>query len=130
VFRLSIFVKEGKPILNVEYENFAEPKLCPEALAFPMATVHAASSWTAPLPMVAGSTVPLDPHDVFVDHHNVFVFYDDHCPTTTTSSSSTTTTAPTTTTSSSTTTTTVSSTSTTRSPTTTMGPPSGRGGRH
>jgi hypothetical protein len=37
---LSIFVEEKKPILNVEYKNFAESTLCPETLAFPMATIH------------------------------------------------------------------------------------------
>lgn len=37
---LSIFVKEGKPVLNVEYKNFTESALCPKAKAFPMATIH------------------------------------------------------------------------------------------
>ena len=129
---LSIFVKEGKPILNVEYENFAEPKLCPEALAFPMATVHAGleldgtiayGCWqygATSTPTTSSSTTTTSSSSTTTT-----------APTTTTSSSSTTTTAPTTTTSSSTTTTTVSSTSTTRSPTTTTGGPHrGRGGRH
>ena len=37
---LSIFAKEGKPILNVEYQSFPASTLCPEALAFPMATIQ------------------------------------------------------------------------------------------
>ncbi len=37
---LEIFVQAGKPVLNVEYQNFAESTLCPQANAFPMATTH------------------------------------------------------------------------------------------
>lgn len=37
---LEPFVKAGKPVLNVEYADEAETTTCPEALAFPMATVH------------------------------------------------------------------------------------------
>ncbi len=35
---LDIFVQEGKPILNVEYDSPSESTLCPEANAFPMAS--------------------------------------------------------------------------------------------
>jgi hypothetical protein len=38
--QLEPFVQEGKPVLNVEYQSFAEATLCPEALAFPMATIQ------------------------------------------------------------------------------------------
>jgi hypothetical protein len=38
--QLSPFVQEGKPVLNVEYQSVAESTLCPEALAFPMATIQ------------------------------------------------------------------------------------------
>jgi len=37
---LEPFVQAGKPVLNVEYANEAETTTCPEALAFPMATMH------------------------------------------------------------------------------------------
>ena len=37
---LEPFVAAGKPILNVEYAGGAEGSVCPEALAFPMATIH------------------------------------------------------------------------------------------
>jgi hypothetical protein len=37
---LEPFVREGKPVLDVEYRAFPEATLCPEALAFPMATVR------------------------------------------------------------------------------------------
>ncbi len=37
---LEPFVKAAKPILNVEYANEAEATTCPEALAFPMATMR------------------------------------------------------------------------------------------
>jgi hypothetical protein len=37
---LEPFVQAGKPVLNVEYANEAETTVCPEALAFPMATLH------------------------------------------------------------------------------------------
>ena len=38
--QLEAFVQEGKPVLNVEYQGFAQAALCPEALAFPMATIQ------------------------------------------------------------------------------------------
>jgi hypothetical protein len=37
---LEPFVQAGKPILNVEYANEPEATVCPQALAFPMATMH------------------------------------------------------------------------------------------
>ncbi len=45
---LDVFVQAGKPILNVEYGKFAESTLCPEALAFPMATIQAGVDLTGP----------------------------------------------------------------------------------
>jgi hypothetical protein len=38
---LEPFVQAAKPVLNVEYADEAETTVCPEALAFPMATLHA-----------------------------------------------------------------------------------------
>ena len=46
---LRIFVKERKPILNVEYKRFPEPVLCPGSLAFPMATIQAGVDLTGPI---------------------------------------------------------------------------------
>ena len=47
---LDIFVQEGKPILNIEYSSSeSEPQTCPEALAFPMATIHAGVDLTGPI---------------------------------------------------------------------------------
>jgi len=37
---LQIFAQKHKPILDVEYQTFPESTLCPEALAFPMATIQ------------------------------------------------------------------------------------------
>ena len=101
---LDVFVQEGKPVLNVEYQDFAEPTLCAEANAFPMATIQAGVDLTGPVnygcwqygggPIISG-------------------------PTTTTASSTTTTASSTTTTATSTTTTTVRSTTTTATSTTT-----------
>ncbi|HUB72360.1 MAG TPA: endo alpha-1,4 polygalactosaminidase, partial [Acidimicrobiales bacterium] len=46
---LDVFVQAGKPILNVEYQSFAESTLCPEALAFPMASIQAGVDLTGPI---------------------------------------------------------------------------------
>jgi endo-alpha-1,4-polygalactosaminidase (GH114 family) len=46
---LDVFVQEGKPVLNVEYQDFAESTLCPEANAFPMATIQAGVDLTGPV---------------------------------------------------------------------------------
>ncbi|HUB71345.1 MAG TPA: endo alpha-1,4 polygalactosaminidase [Acidimicrobiales bacterium] len=46
---LEPFVTAGKPILNVEYQSFPESALCPEALAFPMASVQAGVDLTGPI---------------------------------------------------------------------------------
>jgi hypothetical protein len=46
---LEIFVKERKPILNVEYQDVPEATLCPKALAFPMATIRAGLDLTGPV---------------------------------------------------------------------------------
>ena len=37
---LAPFVRAGKPVLNVEYADEAEATICPQALAFPMATMR------------------------------------------------------------------------------------------
>jgi len=36
---LDIFVQEGKPVLNVEYNGASESSICPSANAFPMSTI-------------------------------------------------------------------------------------------
>jgi hypothetical protein len=46
---LDVFVQEGKPVLNVEYQDVAESTLCPEANAFPMATIQAGIDLTGPV---------------------------------------------------------------------------------
>jgi hypothetical protein len=46
---LDVFVQEGKPVLNIEYQDFAESTLCSEANAFPMATIQAGVDLTGPL---------------------------------------------------------------------------------
>jgi hypothetical protein len=46
---LRIFVREHKPILNVEYQHIASAKLCPKARAFPMATIRARLLLTGPI---------------------------------------------------------------------------------
>jgi hypothetical protein len=127
---LSIFVKEGKPILNVEYENFAEAKLCSEALAFPMATIHAGLELDGTITygcwQYGATSAPTTSSSTTTTSSSTTTTV-----ATTTTMATTTTTASTTTTSSSTTTSTTSSTTTTRTPTTTTGGPHrGHGGRH
>ena len=46
---LDVFVQEGKPVLNVEYQSFAEATLCAEANAFPMASIQAGVNLTGPV---------------------------------------------------------------------------------
>lgn len=46
---LKPFVAAGKPILNVEYNGVASSKLCPEAEAFPMASISAGVNLTGPI---------------------------------------------------------------------------------
>ena len=46
---LQPFVQAGKPILNVEYNGVAESTLCPEANAFPMASISANVNLTGSL---------------------------------------------------------------------------------
>jgi hypothetical protein len=46
---LDVFVQEGKPVLNIEYQDFAESTLCSDANAFPMATIQAGVDLTGPL---------------------------------------------------------------------------------
>jgi hypothetical protein len=38
--QLEPFVKAGKPVLNVEYEDLSQASTCQQALGFPMATMH------------------------------------------------------------------------------------------
>jgi hypothetical protein len=38
--QLEPFAKAGKPVLNVEYQDLSPRSTCPQALAFPMATMH------------------------------------------------------------------------------------------
>ena len=118
---LDVFVQEGKPVLNVEYQSFAEPTLCAEANAFPMATIQAGVDLTGPVnygcwqygggPIISGPTTTTASSTTTTASS-----------TTTTASSTTTTALSTTTTASSTTTTASSTTTTVRSTTTTADP--------
>ena len=115
---LDVFVQEGKPLLNVEYQSFAEATLCAEANAFPMATIQAGVDLTGPVnygcwQYGGGPIIVSGPTTTTGSSTSTTA------SSTTTTASSTTTTARSTTTTASSTTTTARSTTTTAAPTTT-----------
>lgn len=68
--QLEPFVKAGKPVLNVEYEDLPQASTCQQALGFPMATMHtdvnldgtiAWSCWGHGGVLATATTVPIAP---------------------------------------------------------------------
>jgi hypothetical protein len=118
---LDVFVQDGKPVLNVEYQAFAEPTLCAEANAFPMATIQAGVDLTGPINygcwQYGGGPTGTNGGSTTTTVRSTTTTA---APTTTTVRSTTTTAAPTTTTARSTTTTDAPTTTTVRSTTTTV----------